>query len=71
MSNNLKLMQKIAWQGQTNIAKSLFAPLRKEAKFDISLQIEKQELPPKNYCEYDLDVIFNGDDRFADPWWKR
>jgi hypothetical protein len=73
MSNNLPLMQKIAWQGNATIAKRLFAPLRKSAKiipFQPSLQIEKQELPPKNYCDQDLDVIYNGDDRFRDTWWN-
>jgi hypothetical protein len=65
VSNNLEVMLKIAW---TN---------NHPRKHAINLGIDslsnvfatKTELP-RNYCEYDLDVIYNPCDWFEDTWWK-
>lgn len=65
MSANLELMQKIAWQ-PTNADKACIE-LRKEVYCP---RIEKIELPPRDYCDDDLDNLFPQISWDKDDWWR-
>lgn len=59
-----------------NTAAAACASLRKSTKtseFKIqntALHVDKQELPPKNYCDDDLDTLYNPKDWYDDTWWR-
>lgn len=72
MSSNLELMQKIAW---TNSHK------RKSVTVDIIIEstptdnannpwFQMAKLQPRNYCDDDLDKLYNPKDWFDDTWWR-